>query len=146
MPCEVLTFLHDKEEKQGIEWEYLGLVLDAPSEDCQDMRWEALERGKLTIHVQWTGEERPDAGATFLDPSRLGLKEEAKRIPRQIARRTNGVETSLAEEQERGEEPENFVVFPMEDGGVFLRKVVEPALLEQLHAGCASMTTRHLKQ
>ena len=80
-----------------------------------------------------------------MDPSRLGLKEEAKRIPRQFARRTNGVETSLTEEQERGEELENFAAFPMGDGGVFLRKVIEPALLEQLHTGCASMTARHLR-
>ena len=110
------------------------------------MQWEALERGKLTIHVRWTGEERPDTGATFLDLSRLGLKEEAKRIPRQITRRTNGVETSLTEEQEQGEEPENFTVFPMEDSGIFLRKVIKPALLEQLHAGCASVTARHLRR
>ena len=31
---KVLTFLYDKEGKQGIEWEYLGLVLDMSSWDC----------------------------------------------------------------------------------------------------------------
>ena len=83
----------------------------------------------MMIHVRWTREEKPDMGAAFLGLSTLGLKEGAKRIPRQIVGRANGVETSLAEEQRGEGEPENFAAFPIEDSSILLRKVVEPALL-----------------
>ena len=53
-------------------------------------------------------------GAALLGPSTMGLKEGAKRIPKQIVRRANRVETSLAEEKRGEGEPENFTALSIE--------------------------------
>ena len=78
-----------------------------------------------------------------MNPSVLGLKEGAKRIPRQIPRGVygNGSNHGKREPDDEGE-TEDFVVFPLEDGGVFLRKVTNASLVELLRAGCKRAYTR----
>ena len=75
----------------------------------------------------------------------LGLKEEAKRIPRQIPRGIyrNGSNHGEREPNDEGE-IENFVVFLLEDGGVFLRKVMNTSLVELLRVSCMRAYTRQL--
>ena len=72
-------------------------------------------------------------GATFLNSLVLGLKEEAKRTPRQIPRGIyrNGLSQDKRELSNEGE-PENFTVFSLEDRGVFLRRVMNASLVELL--------------
>ena len=145
MPEEVLVFLWDKEENHSVKWIYSGLVLDASSWDCCKLQWEVLERGKLAVYVRWTGEATLNPGAVFLSLSVLGLKEEAKRIPRQIPRGIyrNGLCHGKREPNDKGE-IENFAVFPLEDRGVFLRKVTNTSLVELLRIGCKRAYTRQL--